>query len=77
MAQKAAEERQNVLGPRRPNFKKKWQPQGNSSNQDLAAVLAQLLKKDDGKDTASTKPAASTGEKKLTIKQLKAIKPCS
>ena len=82
MSQKKLEQKQTFLAPKRQNFKKKWSGNNNSnsSNNDLTAALIQLLKKDEKKEAGTSNNAgggSGGGHKKLSIKQLKAIKPCS
>ena len=80
MSQKKVEQRQSFLGPRCQQFKKPWHGnKQNSNNNNLAAALLQMLKKDDPKkeEGTSKQSGGQGGDKKLSIKQLKAIKPCS
>ena len=75
MSQKKVEQRQSFLGPRCQQFKKPWHGnKQNSNNNNLAAALLQMLKKEEG---TSKQSGGQGGDKKLSIKQLKAIKPCS
>ena len=44
LSKKNVEQKQSAIGPKHPQFKKQW---NKPNDQGLAAILVQLLKKDD------------------------------